>query len=146
MSLYIQNSITKMKIIFKLILLLIIATTINASDYCALQKQHCSTHKHIGCQRNTYNITSQWKEFQLIPLTSYMRAEILEYLNEYRNRIALGKIPGFKTAANLNIINWHWEFEHLMEESVMKAEHGKFYCVTTGMNMQKFKLYDCKYI
>lgn len=112
--------------------LLICVIKIKCSNYCELQQQHCKTHKHIACSTNDFTEPSDWTEFELVTMTSTMRAEILEYFNEYRNRIALGKIPGFVKGANLAVLNWHWEFEYLMEESVMKAGHGKFYCVTMG--------------
>lgn len=105
---------------------------IKSSDYCALQKQFCRTHKHIACSTHEFTEPSNWTDFELVPMTSHKRAEILEHFNDYRNRIALGKIPGFNTATNLILMGWHWEFEYLMEESVMKAGHGKFYCTTMG--------------
>lgn len=99
-------------------------------DYCELESRYCHGKKHIACDRNAFRQPVSWRDIELVAMTPRLRGEILDNFNEYRSQIALGRIKGFPSAANLEAMGWDIEFEYLMEKSVLKTEHGKFSCVS----------------
>lgn len=112
-----------------IIFLFIVLHQLVIADYCEIQLAQCNETTHVGCAK--FDIPHTWINVTVVDMSAKLRKQILENINDYRNRIATGKILGFPKAANMPVISWKYEFEFLMEIAASRLDHGVFKCVAT---------------
>ncbi|XP_055843132.1 antigen 5 like allergen Cul n 1-like [Episyrphus balteatus] len=74
---------------------------------------HFVVHEHIGCDNNGTLSPSCGDAPQLVEMNQRRINLILDLHNAARNRIAIGKLPGYKPAAAMPVVKWDNELEFL---------------------------------
>lgn len=69
---------------------------------------------------------------QIVPMTQEMRRTVLEKHNEIRNTQAMGRTPGYGTAARMGTIMWDDELARFAETRARECSGGHDECRSTG--------------
>nr|B9URJ1.1 RecName: Full=Antigen 5 like allergen Cul n 1; Short=Ag5 like allergen Cul n 1; AltName: Full=Allergen Culn1; AltName: Full=Antigen 5 family protein; AltName: Full=Cul n 12; Flags: Precursor [Culicoides nubeculosus]ACM40888.1 antigen 5-related salivary protein [Culicoides nubeculosus] len=91
--------------------------------------------KHIGCRHTGKNANTCPRDAKILPMSTKRKNLILKVHNRLRNKVALGKLPGFPKAARMPILRWDDELAYLAELNVKQCKMEHDQC----RNTDKFK-------
>lgn len=105
-------------------------TTI-AIDYCSLDL--CPEgRQHVGCAENSSDWSSECSDDRWLEnMTNGLKHFILNKHNKARNRIALGKVPGYLEADRMPEMIWNDDLERHAELNVKRCKYGHDQCRNT---------------
>uniref|UniRef100_A0A182N162 SCP domain-containing protein n=1 Tax=Anopheles dirus TaxID=7168 RepID=A0A182N162_9DIPT len=102
-----------------------------ANYYC--QRGLCpSGDAHVGCYaEQPFGKTCQGLKPQLVPMTAARKAALLDQHNRQRQRLAVGKLPGYATAYAMPQLYWDDELQHLAELNARSCVYAHDHCRNT---------------
>ncbi|KAI8120337.1 Venom allergen 3 [Lucilia cuprina] len=122
-------------IIFAVLLTLcIIETSLSQTNYC--RANLCKKGKHVACNNNGKFAGSCAKNAKIVRITPQLQRKIVKKHNSLRNRVASGKVNGFKGAVRMATIRWSPELSKLAEYNVKQCKMSHDKC----RNTDKFSL------
>ncbi|XP_055604861.1 antigen 5 like allergen Cul n 1-like [Uranotaenia lowii] len=120
-----------MKLLYAVTLLAFVQTSLQATDYCAIE--HCPKGNHVGCNAST---TFGNPTGQLVILKAAEQTLILNLHNTYRNKIALGTEKNgagilFPKASRMRTMRWDDELAYLAGLNARRCEMQHDQCRNT---------------
>lgn len=91
---------------------------------------HFVVQEHIGCNNNG-SLSSSCGDAELVDMNQRRINLILDLHNAARNRIAIGKLPGYKSAASMPVVKWDTELEYLASLNVRTCRFKHDACRNT---------------
>ncbi|XP_055716996.1 venom allergen 5-like [Phlebotomus papatasi] len=107
----------------KLLILAVVAVSIQAEDYCAIQSQSCRGREHIACEPNSFKTPSDVRNIQVVQMTDDIRNSLVSGHNAYRSKTAKGEEPKIPSASKMEKMFWDDELEYVAHQHV---KHGSF--------------------
>lgn len=100
-------------------------------DLCRLYNgTHFVVHEHIGCNNNG-TLSPLCGDADLVDMNQRRINLLLDLHNAARNKIATGKLPGYKSAAAMSVVKWDSELEYLASLNVRTCRFKHDACRNT---------------